>query len=95
MGLFVLSCLDRPDSGALRAATRPDHLAYIGEHPGAVRLAGPFMDEAGQPIGSMFIIEAENRDAVEAFAAQDPYRRAGLFGTVDIRPWRVVVGSLA
>jgi uncharacterized protein YciI len=94
MGLFVLSCLDRQNGGELRAATRPAHLAYIAEHPGVVRLAGPYMDEDGQSVGSMFIVEAESKAAVEAFSAGDPYRRAGLFEAVEIRPWRVVVGAL-
>jgi uncharacterized protein len=93
--LFVMRCLDKAGSGALRAATRPAHLAYLEANPGVVRLAGPHMDDDGQPIGSMFIMEGETRAAVEAFAAKDPYFQAGLFGEVEIRPWRVVIGQLA
>jgi hypothetical protein len=37
----------------------------------------------------------ETRAAVEAFAAKDPHFQAGLFGEVEIRPWRVVIGQLA
>jgi uncharacterized protein YciI len=95
MPLFVMSCLDRAGSTELRAATRAAHLAYLDANPGVVRLAGPFMDDDGQPIGSLFIMEGETRAAVEAFAARDPYFQAGLFGAVEIRPWRVVIGELA
>ena len=94
MALFVMSCLDKPGSGALRAGTRPAHLAYLEANPGVVRLAGPYMDEAGNSVGSMFIMEAADRAAVEAYAAKDPYAQAGLFGQVEIRPWRPVIGQL-
>ena len=92
--LFVVSCLDKAGSGALRVETRPAHLAYLEANPGVVRLAGPYMDEAGEPIGSMFIMEGADKAAVEAYAARDPYAQAGLFGSVEIRPWRVVIGAL-
>jgi uncharacterized protein len=92
--LFVMSCLDRVGSSELRAGTRPAHLAYLDANPGVVRLAGPYMDEAGASIGSMFIMEGADRAAVEAFAAKDPYFQAGLFGEIELRPWRVVIGEL-
>jgi uncharacterized protein YciI len=37
--------------------------------------------------GSLFIIEAEDMAAAEAFVADDPYSQAGLFETVVIRPF--------
>jgi uncharacterized protein len=94
MMLFVVSCLDRVGSGALRAGTRPAHLAFLDANPGVVRLAGPYMDDEGQSVGSMFIMEGKDRAAVEAFAARDPYFQADLFASVEIRPWRVVIGAL-
>jgi uncharacterized protein len=93
--LFVVSCLDRAGSGELRARTRPAHLAYLEANPGVVRLAGPYMDADGASVGSLFIMEGEDRAAIEAYAAKDPYAQAGLFGEVVIRPWRVVIGELA
>jgi hypothetical protein len=42
----------------------------------------------------MFILEADDVAAVEAFARDDPYGRAGLFQSRDIRPWRVTIGAL-
>jgi uncharacterized protein YciI len=32
--------------------------------------------------------------AAEAFAAADPYAKAGLFSSVSIQPWRIAVGEL-
>jgi uncharacterized protein YciI len=93
--LFVLSCIDRPDSLALRMAAREAHLAYIAAKRDLVRLAGPYLDDAGQPVGSMLVVEAPDLAAVEAFAAADPYALADLFARVDIRVWRLSVGALA
>ena len=33
------------------------------------------------------VIEAGDRDAAAAIFAADPYAKAGLFGTTDIRAW--------
>ena len=88
--LYVLICEDKPDSEALRKSVRNDHLAYIGGFD--VRFAGPMLaaDESGM-IGSVIVIEADNRAQAEAFAAGDPYGAAGLFETVTIRPFRQVI----
>ena len=95
MPLFVLSCLDRKDAADARMGARPAHLDYVDQHLSMVKLAGPYLDAAGGMIGSMFIMEAEDQAAVEAFAAQDPYFLAGVFERVEIRPFRVVRGALA
>lgn len=94
MPLFVLTCVDRPDAKDRRMAARPAHLAYVAEHRGMVRLAGPLLDDAEQMCGSLFIMEAADRAAIEAFAAADPYRLGDVFETVEIRPWKVTVGEL-
>lgn len=95
MPLFVLSWMDKPDSLERRLAARDAHLAYVAAHPGMVRLGGPYLDAAGVMRGSLIILEAPDLAAAEAFSAKDPYRLAGLFEHVDIRPWRVTVGALA
>jgi uncharacterized protein len=94
MPAFALICIDKPDSGALRAATRQTHFAYVRAHPGVVRLAGPFLGEAGEMTGSLLLIEAPDLAAARAFSAADPYVLAGLFKWVEIRPWRATVGTL-
>jgi hypothetical protein len=34
------------------------------------------------------ILDLEDLAAAEAFAANDPYARAGLFASVSIQPWK-------
>ena len=94
MAAFALICIDKPDSAALRAATRAAHFDYVSAHPGVVRLAGPFLDDAGEMTGSLLLIEAADLAAARAFSAADPYVLAGLFKWVEIRSWRATVGTL-
>ncbi len=86
--LFALLCTDKPNNLELRMKVRADHLAYLGRLENKLKAAGPFLDEAGNPCGSLVIIEAENRAEAESMAASDPYASAGLFANVEIKPWR-------
>ena len=94
MALFVLVCTDKPDSLALRMATRPAHLAYAGTHSAKMKLGGPLLDDAGEMAGSLIILDVETRAEVEDFTANDPYSLAGLFQSVQILPYRVTLGTL-
>ena len=87
--LFVLICTDKPDSLALRLATRPAHLAWL--ETVVVKGAGPFLDDAGNPNGSLVIIEAKDKAEAEAIAARDPSAVAGLFASVEVRPWKWLI----
>ena len=89
--LFVLTCRDRPGHLEVRKANRAAHLDYLAERAAQIRLAGPLLDPADAPAGSLIVIEVADRAAAEAFAAGDPYAKAGLFASVDIDPFRQVV----
>ncbi|HEV7158605.1 MAG TPA: YciI family protein [Caulobacteraceae bacterium] len=92
MALFVAICRDIENGLALRQSVRERHLAHVRAlPPGLIRLAGPFLDEAGEMCGSMFIFDAEDRAAIDAYFAKDPYVTAGLFAEIDIRPWRLTI----
>ena len=92
--LFALICLDKPNSSAVRQEARPRHLAYIEARKDAVRVAGPFTSEDGASmLGSLIILEAADIGAARAFAANDPYTLAGLFDSVEIKPWRWTIGA--
>ncbi|MBJ7437799.1 MAG: YciI family protein [Sphingopyxis sp.] len=93
---FVIYALDRPDAGDLREKTRPAHREYLhgSDLPVRLRLAGPLLaDDGATMIGSLIIVEADDSASVEAFSAADPYRLAGLVGSVTIRPWNWTTGN--
>jgi len=94
MALFCLHCLDKPDGGAeARAAARPAHLAWAGALGPVVRMAGPLLDEAGNMVGSVFLIEADTLAEAKAIHAQDPYVTGGVFGHVHINETRWSIGD--
>jgi uncharacterized protein YciI len=95
MPLFVLSCIDKPNSLEVRMGARPAHLAYVpAQQAVQVKVGGPYLSDAGDMAGSLMIVEAPDRAAVEAFSASDPYTLAGLWERVEIRPFRATVGQL-
>lgn len=87
--LYLVYCEDRPDAGALRAATRDTHLAYLGQHQDILILGGALLAEDGTTrIGSSFLINVPSRAAAEEFSRNEPFTRAGLFAEVRIRRMR-------
>jgi uncharacterized protein YciI len=86
---FAIYCLDKPNSGAVRMAARPDHLAYLVGFEDKIVFAGPLLaDDHQTMIGSLLILDLPDRAAAEKFSSGDPYRKAGLFQTVSITAWR-------
>tara|TARA_X000001036_G_C20318448_1_gene659440 strand:- start:209 stop:457 length:249 start_codon:yes stop_codon:yes gene_type:complete len=76
----------------MRASTRAAHLNYIANFGDAVVFAGPTSTDDGETItGSVFIIELENITAAEEFSQGDPYRKMGLFESIEIEQVRRVI----
>jgi uncharacterized protein YciI len=94
MPLFVLTCIDKPDSLNVRMGAREAHLAYVRERMEQVKLGGPFLDAKGDMAGSLLLLEVSDLDAAETFNRADPYTLAGLWERVEIRPFRVTLGQL-
>jgi hypothetical protein len=91
--LFIATCIDKPDSLAKRMEVRPAHLAYLATLGARVRAAGALLDPTAQtPLGSLLIFEAADEAEVRAMLARDPYAEAGLFSSVELKPWRQAIG---
>ncbi|MBP6011409.1 MAG: YciI family protein [Alphaproteobacteria bacterium] len=92
--LYALICTDKPNALAVRMEARSRHLAYIEQHLAQVKIAGPFMSDDGATMaGSLIVIEADDLAAARDFSAKDPYALAGLFQSVEIKPWRWTIGA--
>lgn len=89
--LYALICTDKPNALQTRLDNRADHLAFLKAMGDKLKAAGPFLDDDGGMTGSLVVIEATNRDEALAVASEDPYARAGLFESVEIRPWNWVI----
>ena len=91
--LFAATCIDKPNSMPLRLETRPAHLAFLKGLDARVKAGGALLTPDQQAVvGSLLILEGETKRKSRALLANDPYARAGLFASVDIKPWRQAVG---
>ncbi|WP_417680730.1 YciI-like protein [Roseibium sp.] len=89
--LYALICTDKPHSLQVRLDNRPAHIEFLKDMGDGLKAAGPFLDDDGNMTGSLVIIEAANRDEALAVSQEDPYAKAGLFESVEIRPWNWAV----
>ncbi|MDB5314471.1 MAG: hypothetical protein JWO24_315 [Rhodospirillales bacterium] len=88
--LFAVRITDLPGMGATRRSVRDAHIAYLSAHAAMLVLAGPVMDGEGNSTGSVRVVEAVDRAAVEKLCAEDPFAIAGCFAKVEIDPYRIV-----
>ncbi|MFS8111962.1 YciI-like protein [Rhizobium jaguaris] len=93
--LFAFVCKDKPGHLNVRMDTRPTHLAHLDKlnAEGILKMAGPFLDAEGKPNGSLVIVSAETIEAAQAIADSDPYTKAGLFESVEVKPFNWVFNN--
>ncbi|SOC43384.1 hypothetical protein SAMN05892877_11181 [Rhizobium subbaraonis] len=93
--LFAILCTDKPGALQLRLDTRPEHVAHLNRlnEEDKLAFAGPFLDADGKPNGSLVVVKADSIEAARALAEADPYAKAGLFATVDVKPWNWVFNN--
>jgi uncharacterized protein len=70
-----------------RTPHREAHLAHIQAQrdAGNIVMAGAF----DPPVGGALVWRGVQRDAIEAFVAEDPYNRAGLITDWRVEAWAV------
>ncbi|MDQ1078307.1 YciI family protein [Pseudoroseomonas cervicalis] len=86
---YIIETFDRPDSLALRQATRAEHLAWLDSQVQLLLACGAKLKDDGSDAGGgVYIIDVETREAAEAFIAADPFSKAGLFERVQVTRWR-------
>jgi uncharacterized protein len=88
---YAVICLDRPGTKALRDRTRLAHMEYIDKYRDKMVVGGALLDDEGETrVGMVLAINLPSRSAVEAFMAQEPYNRAGIFECVAIRKFHKI-----
>jgi uncharacterized protein YciI len=77
---FVIHCHDRPEGDARRKLLREAHHAYFDNHRDIVVTRGPLLDDDGvNTIGRLLILDVADRGEAEAFWADEPFNRAGVY----------------
>ena len=86
--LFVFFCTDKPDHLAVRQQNRPAHLAYLESYGDRIKAGGPtFADDGTTMNGSLIVVEAASLEDARKLITDDPFAKAGIFASVEIRPW--------
>jgi uncharacterized protein len=85
---FVIHAVDRPDALTVRAKHYRDHRIHLdeaGRHGVTVTTAGTLVAADGEtPVGSLFILEAPSRSAIDQFTASDPYHVNNVWQAVEV-----------
>lgn len=81
------------DAPSRRMAVRPMHLAGadILKKNGNLISGGAILNEEGQMIGSVMILDFENRNDFDAWYAQEPYITQGVWQHIEVKLFRVAV----
>ncbi len=92
---FTIMAYDGKDEGALdrRMKARPGHLANIAKvkETGKVVCAGGLLDEGGKMIGSLLVLDLEDRAALDAYLENEPYVKENVWQDIRVERMNVVV----
>lgn len=83
--IYIFHLVDKPDSAELRLRIRPEHKAYLAQKAEQIAFAGPLVAEDGQTmIGSLLAIDFDSLSAAQAWLADEPFTRAGLYASSSV-----------
>jgi uncharacterized protein YciI len=95
--LFVIHSTDKNDGIATRAKFYRAHRVHLDQaerYDVDVVTAGTLIADDGEtPVGSIFVIDAKDRTATDAFIRSDPYRINGVWETVQIHGYNKKRGT--
>ncbi len=91
--MFAVHCRDKSDAAPLRAAHRPEHLAYVKGSGAVIVGAGPLINAEGHAEGGLFLLNVADAAAAQSWADGDPFAQLGVYETVNVHEWRYAFGS--
>jgi uncharacterized protein len=86
---YAIITRDKPNSLALRNATRGTHIEYLEANKHLLLAAGAQIDDSGEGgYGGILLVDTDDRAEAEAFIHNDPFTKAGLFAGIEVVRWR-------
>lgn len=86
--LYAVHCIDAKGVDSIRNQYLTTHKDYLVGQAHILVVGGALLAEDGDAVGSLYIVNVENRGAAEAFSKGDPFTQAGVFGTITITSMR-------
>lgn len=86
--LFIVRFEDHQDKLTTRSQFLDAHIAWLDENRSCVLVGGSLRHELGDPpVGGLWIVRAESKQAVEAIIETDPFWVQGLRQSMEILHW--------
>ncbi|MEM7750350.1 MAG: YciI family protein [Pseudomonadota bacterium] len=88
---FVVLFEDNPGTGsAVRTKHMPQHLDFLEANAKQILAAGPLSMADGTGAGGLWLVEADDQEAVQALVREDPFWPTGLRKSVQVLKWKQV-----
>jgi len=88
---FIITAYDGEGKQDKRLEVRARHFASIDRMRKHVICAGAIRDDAGKMIGSLLVMEFENREGVDDYLANEPYALEHVWETITVEPMTVAI----
>ena len=88
---FLINAYDGENMLEKRMEVRPKHLANIDKLGKHVVFAGGKLNEEGQPVGSVMIMEFDTRAELDEYLKVEQYIEAKVWDKVDVENFNVVI----
>lgn len=88
--LWAIWCHDAEGSGEVRSRVGREHSEHLTNASVHIVIAGPLIGDASDgSVGSLVVVEADNRAEVEEFVSRDPFKVEGVWRSVEIAAFRM------
>ena len=88
---FIVKAYDGEGMLEKRMAVRPRHLEGMLKLGKQIICAGGLLDGEGRMKGSVLVMEFEDRAALDAYLASEPYVTEGVWEKIEAEPMNVVL----
>lgn len=86
---FVIHSRDKPDGEVRRTTIEDEQRDYFKQHRDIIVARGMLQDDDGErTIGSLLILDVNDKEEADAFWADAPFTRAGVYDWTTIERWR-------
>ncbi|MGN6294657.1 MAG: YciI family protein [Chitinophagaceae bacterium] len=93
MQQYLVTAMDGADAAApdRRATVRPDHFVRARElkASGNFITGGAILNEQGQMIGSMMVVQFNTEQELQAWLNTEPYIMGKVWEKIEVRPFKV------
>jgi len=88
--LFAVLFTDNDAHADVRPGLMAAHLQFLEKNRRCVRAAGPLLGRDGQGAGGLWLVDADDAEAVMALVQADPFWPTGLRKDVRVLQWKQV-----